>query len=102
MPRYTSELTNHFNHNSQRWEYRIYIGDLVTGIPFCHAQVPPIGVVLAIDKEVEWCTVQWNSGSPPSPYRTQYRQLILVEDIDEYNTLKEEHRRVIINGLLLW
>ena len=99
MPRCTKELTNHFNWEYNKWEYRIYIGDLVTGIPFCHTQIPPIGVVLDIDKRAEWCTVQWNSGDPPSQYRTQYRQIILVEDIDEYNTLKEEYEYVIINGI---
>ena len=99
MPTYTNELANHFNHNWQRWEYRIYIGDLVTFTTCSHVQPPPIGVVLEIDKRAEWCTIQWNDGRVPERWLTQYRQLLLIEDIDEYNTLKEENRHVIINGM---
>tara|TARA_Y100000592_G_C5395874_1_gene280579 strand:+ start:217 stop:549 length:333 start_codon:yes stop_codon:yes gene_type:complete len=95
MPKYANELANYFNHNRQRWEYRIYKGDLVTW----RDNRTEIGVVLSIDKRAEWCTVQWNDGKPPEPYRSQYRQLLLLEDMDKYNTIMEEHGEVVINGL---
>ena len=96
---YANELANHFNHNLQRWEYRIYKGDLVTWISNGGDKSKAMGVVLSIDKKAEWCTVQWNTGLPPKLYGTQYRRLLLVEDIEEYNTMRKKYGKVIANGI---
>tara|TARA_R100000030_G_C3243762_1_gene121223 strand:+ start:383 stop:688 length:306 start_codon:yes stop_codon:yes gene_type:complete len=99
MPKYAHELANYFNHNLQRWEYRIYKGDLVTWVSDTTWKRKAMGVVLSIDKKAEWCTVQWNTGSPPKLYGTQYRRLLLVEDIEEYNTIRKKYGKVIANGI---
>jgi hypothetical protein len=98
-----NQLANAFNHDWQRWEYRVYIGDLVTLTHACHAKVPPIGVILDIKyikhRETE-CTIQWSDGcrSGPGLLAVQYGLLILVEDIDEHNTLKEKYGSVYVRN----
>lgn len=75
----TKGFANHYNHNQQRWEYRMCVGDKVVTTCGNHT-----GTLKHIGSSAEWCWVDWGDGEAKE---IQYRQLLLESDYTTYSAL---------------